>query len=839
VSDLFSDLRHALRGFRRQPLFTAIAAVSMGLGIAANTAVFTLVDQALLRELPVTRPSELVEVGAPGTESYGGGMGDGTELSYAMYRDLRDHNEVFADMAARFLASLNVSYAGSSERVRGELVSGSFFPMLGTGAEIGRVITPDEDTAPGAHPVVVLGYDYWKARFGADPSIVGKPLLVNGQPLEVIGVADRRFAGLDFGRPAQVYVPLTMQPQMGPPWLHFEGRRFRWVQVYGRLRPGVTAHAAATSLEPLYHSILEQEAQDPAFANASAETRQRFLDGKLTVADAAHGHSYLRDSITEPLLILMAVAVGLLLIVCANVANLLIARGASRQRELALRLAVGATPLRIARLLVVESLVLAGLGAALGLVLAQWGAGALLAFFETKESPLALSASPDARILLFTSSLAVATALLAGLLPAMRSRRLDPGPELKSAGGTVVGEQPRLRKALVIAQVALSSVLLIAAGLFVRSLDNLLAVDPGFHTERVVSFGFDLAGNGYDAARARTFVEALQPRLAAVPGVDSAAYSFVPLLGGGGWGMGFTIEGKTPGPGESFASMCNAVSPGYFETLGIPLLAGREFDERDGPVVPAPEGWPYRAAVVNQTFAERYFDGENPIGRHVGIGEDPGTPTPIEIVGLARNAHYMGVREDPRPQIFFPLRQASIESVTAYVRTKAEPTAVLSGLRREMADLDPGIAIYEVSTLEDLARRSVVNERLIAGLSTALASIATLLSVVGLYGVMAFLVTRRTREIGIRMALGALARQVAGAVLREAGALVGVGLAVGLGAAWWLGRYIESQLYGVAPADPRTILLAAGSLCAVAAVAALLPAWRAARVSPMAALRDE
>jgi predicted permease len=839
LSHLFVDLRHAFRGFRRQPLFAAIAVVSMALGIAANTAVFTLVDQVVLRQLPVIRPGELVQVAAPGTESYGGGMGDGTELSYAMYRDLRDHNEAFTEMAARFVTSLNVTFGGTSERAAGELVTGTFFPMLGAGAEIGRVLTPEDDTAPGRSPVAVLGYDYWRARFAGDPSIIGKTLQVNGHALEVVGVASRRFTGLDFGTPAQVYVPLTMQPQMGPPWLHLEGRRFRWVQVYGRLRPGVSAEAARASLQPLYHSILVEEAQDPAFANASAETKQRFLAGKLAVTSASRGHSFLRGSITEPLLILMAVAVGLLLIVCANVANLLIARGAARRRELALRLAVGATPLRIARLLLVESLALAVLGAALGLPLAQWGAGALLAFFRAPESPLALSASPDARILLFTSGIAVVTALLAGLLPAARSRRLEPGLELKASGGTVVGEQPRLRKALVIAQVALSSVLLIAAGLFLRSLENLLAVDPGFRTVRVLTFGFDLAENGYDAAQARSFVTELQERLTRVPGVASAAYAFIPVLGGGAWGLDFTIEGKTPGPGQSFNSLCNAVSPGYFETLGIPLLAGREFDERDGPVVPTPEGWPYRVAVVNEAFAKRYFGGESPIGRQVGIGEDPGTPTPIEIVGLARDAHYMGVREDVRPQIFFPYLQASIESVTALVRTRRDPATVLSAVRREMAELDPGVALYEVATLEDKALRSVVNERLIAGLSTVLASVATLLSVVGLYGVMAFLVTRRTREIGIRMALGALARQIASGVLREAGALVALGLALGLGAAWWLGRYVESQLYGVAPTDPRAVLLAAAGLCAVAALAAGVPAWRAARVSPMSALREE
>ncbi len=588
MAHLAADLRYAVRSLRRVPLFTAIAVLSMAFGIAANTAVFTLVDQVVLRTLPVARPGELVQVSAPDTESYGGGMGDGTELSYAMYRDLRDHNEVFAGMFCRMQTGLTITYGGRSELASAELVSGTFFPQLGVRPAVGRLFSPAEDRVAGGHPVAVLGFNYWMSRFAGDRSIVGKAITVNGHPLEVIGIVQQGFDGLDFGQPPQVYVPVTMQPQMGPAWLQLEGRRFRWVQVFARLREGVTIERAQAGLQPLYQSLLRQEAADAAFAAASGDTKKRFLEGRLTVEDASRGHSNLRGQITTPLMILMAVAGAVLLIVCANVANLLIARGAARHRELALRLAVGASRSQIVRLLLVESLVLAVAGAALGLLLASWGASLLLSFFTTPESPLAVTSEPDARILLFTSLLAVATAMLSGVIPAFRSTHVDLAPTLKGSGGGVVAEQPRLRKTLVVAQVALSFLLLIGAGLFLRSLQNLMAVDPGFRTERVLTFSVNPSFAGYNAEQSRAFSQSLLDARHTA-GVSSAAYAFQSLLGGGGWGMGFTVDGYQPPAGETAGSMVNAVSPGYFAAMGIPLLIGREFDERDDRVLPRPE----------------------------------------------------------------------------------------------------------------------------------------------------------------------------------------------------------------------------------------------------------
>jgi predicted permease len=839
MSQLLAELRYALRSLRRVPLFTTVAVFSMAFGIAANTAVFTLLDQVILRTLPVARPSELVQVHARGMESFGGGMGDGTELSYPMYRDLRDKNTVFGGMFCRAQTSLHVGYHGRTEQVAGELVSGSYFPLLGVRPALGRLFTPEDDRAPGGHPVAVLGFTHWRSRFNGDPSIVGRSITVNGHALEVVGVVQQGFEGLDIGQPVQLYVPVSMQPKMGPAWLQLEGRRFRWVQVYARLRNGMTAETAQAGLLPLYRALLREESTDASFVQASPETKRRFLEGALAVEDASRGHSSLREFVTEPLRILMALAAGVLLIVCANVSNLLIARGAARQRELALRLAIGAARRQIVRLLLIESLVLAALGAVAGLLIATWGADVLLGYFVTSDTPRAVTSTPDGRVLLFTCALTVVTALLAGILPAFRSTRVDVAPALKGSGGAVLREEPRLRKTLVVAQVALSFTLLIAAGLFLRSLQNLMDVDPGFRTSRMLTFGFDLSRSGYDRARAAAFMNTFLDRVSTVPGASSAAFSFQPLLGNGGWGMGLTVEGYRPPPGEGAGAALNAVSPGYFTTMGIPLLAGREFNAHDDWATAIQQGWPYRVAVVNETFAKRDFNGGNPVGRRIGIGDNPGTPTPIEVVGLVKDTRYGAIREEQKPQVFFPYLQATIEYLTAYVRTSGDPYVVMQAIRREMSALDPQVAVYDVSTLEERVQRSVVNESMIANLSAALGVMATLLSIIGLYAVMAHTVTRRTREIGIRMALGAAGGRIAAALLREAGVLIAAGLGVGLVVAWWLGRYVQNQLYGVLPADGGTIALAATTLTMVAGIASLLPALRAARLTPMSALRDD
>ncbi|MEO5822179.1 MAG: ABC transporter permease [Vicinamibacteraceae bacterium] len=841
MTHLLADLRLAARSLLRAPLFVAVAVASIALGVGASTAVFTLLDQVALRGLPVVRPSELVQLSSQDTESYGGGLGNGTELSWPMYRDLRDRATGFDGLFGRSWASLHVGHAGRTERVDGELVSGSYFTVLGLAPAAGRLMTADDDVKPSGHAVTVLAYDYWQRRFAGRTDVIGQAITVNGHPMTVIGVAPRGFFGLEMATPADVFLPLTMQPQVGPPWLKLETRRFRWVQVFGRLANGMTPASVAARLGPLYATILADEVRDAAFTSASAETRRAFLAGRLSVLPAPQGPAILRASLDRPLRLLMAVAFGVLLIACANVANLLIARGVSRQRELALRVALGAGRARLTWLLLAEAILVAVAGSVVGLVLASWGVSFLVATFTQSDVASPVRTTADARILAFTIAITALTAIVSGLVPALRALPSSLAPALKSAGGGVVREQPRLRRTLVAVQVGLSFLMLAASGLFVRTLDNLQRAPSGLAVDHVLSFQVSPDASAYSPARSVQFVDTLLLRLRALPGVNAAGIATVGILEGGGWSMDFTVEGFTPKPGESASSMANAITPGFFEVLKVPLRLGRAFDvhDRRPPATEAKDG-PYRHAIVNDTFVTRYLGGRDPIGRHIGFGSNPGTEMPIEIVGVVPDTKYMGVRETPRAQIFLPAFESDgIGDAVFYVRTSGEPDAFTAAARREVAALDPGLAVFNIASLDQRVARSLRNERLLASLSTAFAALATLLAMVGVYGVMAYTVSKRSREIGIRIALGARASQVAGRIVREAGLLVATGLALSAPLVWWLGRYVRSQLYGIEPADPWTLLLAATGMIAVAALAAGIPARRAAHVDPMTALRDE
>jgi predicted permease len=841
MTHVLADLRLAAASLARAPLFSLVAVVSIALGIGANTAVFTLLDQVALRPLPIRDPAALVQVHARGEESYGGTMGNGTELSWPMFLDFRSKAPGFDGVVGRVLTQLHVGQHGVSERTDGELVSGNYFEVLGVEPALGRVFTSADDATISGHPLAVLGYDYWRRRFGGRVDILGQVVQINGHPFTVIGVAARGFYGLELGTPADVFVPLTMQPQLGPAWLKLDGRRFRWVQVYARLQPGTTAERAQAGLQPLFSAILQTEAQETGFQRASAATREQFLKSRIQVVDARHGQSEMRRQLGPSLQILMAIAAGVLLIACANVANLLIARGAARERELALRRALGASGPRLAWLLIAEAAVLTIAGSLAGLLIATWGANLLVDMFTTSDTTVVVAASPDWRIVAFTALAAMVTALLSGLAPAVRAVRGGVAAALKAAGGGVVREQPRLRKSLVVVQVGLSFLMIVAAALFVRSLDNLLQVHPGFSTERVTSFTVDLERSGYTDERSRVFGQELLDRLQALPGVEAAGFATFGILEGGGWGMGFTVEGFAPKPGEAAGSLVNAVSPGYLEAMRAPIVRGRAFTMQDSRMPATGEdGWPYRTAIVNETFVRRYFDGRDPIGRHVGFGGDPGTPTPITIVGVVADAKYQAIREDTIPQILLPaFENRGLNNVTVYVRSRLPTAALVANARGVVRAMDPGMPVFNVATLDERVARSLRNERLVAGLSAAFATLATLLGLIGLYGVMAYTVTRRAREIGIRMALGARAAAVAGGVVREAALLVAGGLVLAAPLAWWLKRFIATELYGIAATDPRTIALAAVGLTAVGLLAAAVPARRAAHIDPMRALRDE
>jgi predicted permease len=837
---VIADVRFALRTLRRAPLFTTLAVLSIALGIGANTAIFTLVDQVVLRPLPIPAPDQLVQLRIDGTFS-GNTWGDGSELSYPMYQDIRDRNSVFLGVCARFGWAMHLSGGGATERVNGELVSGTYFPVLDVGPARGRVITPADDRVTGGHPVAVLSFDYWTGRFNSDPRIVGRKILLNGQPFTIIGVSRRGFHGVDIGYATQVFVPMMMKPQMTPGWNFLDERRSRFARVFARLRPGVTAERAEAALQPFFRAMRQEEMKDPSFTTASAYAKREFMRASLKVVPAAQGHSGLRDFVTRPLWTLMAIVTGVLLIACANVAGLLIARGMARQREIAIRIGLGGSRLRVVLQLLVETLVLSFIGAVGGLLLATWGTSLILSFFaDDPASAGMLSGSLDGRVLGFTVAIALTTAIVCGLVPALQATTPSLAPTLKDQAGTVVGGGPvRLRKALVVAQVALSLLLLIGAGLFVRSLRNLLAQDPGFKTSNLVAFTVDPSLNGYAPDRIKRLAARVIEHTRTLPGVIDVSMASVPILSGGSWNSTVTVEGYAAREGKNVIAYNNTVMPGYFQTLRIPLLRGRDFSERDARWTPAKEGVPdYRVAIANQEFVRRYFRGRDPIGRHVGFGNNPGTATPMEIIGVVGTAHYVGIRDEAEPQLFFPLLEDSTpRALSVYVRTSSPPDTLFGPLRAAMRGLDPNLPVYELHTMTDKVNDSLRTERLVARLSTVLSVCATALAVIGLYGVMAYTVTRRTREVGIRMALGAQSTSVAWLFVREAAILVGFGCLLGLPALWAFGRWVRSQLFGIDPLDPVTIAVASLLLAAVALAGAMVPALRATRINPLQALR--
>jgi putative ABC transport system permease protein len=868
MGQLIRDLQYAARGLMRSPMFTAVALLSIALGIGANTAIFTLVDEVLLRVLPVKDPEQLVLFN--GARNHYGSNSGGNMISYPMYEDFRDNfvegaaklprvsqavpnpaatPKIFSGLFARRPIQMNVRMpdgGGQTERISGELVSGTYFQVLGVGAALGRVITPEDDKTRGDGFVAVLSHDYWRTRFAADPNIVGRRLTINNYPFTVIGVSAAGFDGVDIGQVASVRVPVMLKAQMTPNWDDVDNRRSRWVNVFGRLQPGVTREQALDATQPFFHGLIEQEVQMPAFSSTSAYTREQFLKGQMSLLPAAQGRAPIRQQLETPLKMLFYIVGGVLLIACANVASLLIARASSRQKEIAVRLALGASRGRIVGQLLVESVLLAGTGGLLGLAVASWTTRFLIGYLPTVGTPHVITGTIDNRVLAFNFALSLITGLLFGLVPALRSTRPSLAPTLKDQAGAIHGGSGgvRLRKALVVAQVTISVLLLVGAGLFIRSLRNLRTLDLGMKTDNLIAFNGGTALNGYTPVRSKQFLKQLLDRVTALPGVTSMAYAQIGILEGNEWDSSMSVEGYEPKPGENMNPFCNAVSPRYFKTMQIPLVAGRDFDDRDARYVdakPDPNALPsFKVAIVNESYAKKYFGDRSPIGRHIGFGTNPGTKTPIEIIGVVKDAKYMNVRDEiPRTVYFAFMEDDFAGGAVMYVRTSSRPDAAFGAIREVLRQLDPNVPMVRPRTMEAQLDQSLLNDRLVATLSAAFGALATLLAVIGLYGVMAFTVTRRTREIGVRMALGAVQGDVVWLVMREVLMLVGTGVVLGLAGAWGLGRLISSQLYGVTANDPVSIAAAATLLAAVALVAGYVPAWRATRVNPVLALRYE
>jgi predicted permease len=842
----FRDFKYALRTLARTPGFTAIAILTLALGIGANTAIFTLLDQILLRLLPVKNPQELVLLTMRGRH-YGSNRG-GNAISHPMFRDFAANNEVFSDMFARFPFDASLSFNGQAEHVQLELVSGTYFSILGLNPYLGRIFTPEDDRLPDAYPYVVLNYDYWKSRFSADPNVVGKTLILNNQSLTIVGVLQPGFDGVELGRSPKLFVPIMMEKEIwvGNPTDMLKERRDRWVNAFGRLKPGVTREQAKASLQPFMHSMLEMEVKEKAFAHASPYDREQFLKCTIDVLPGSQGRSYARESLSTPLWVLMATTGLVLLIACANLANLLLVRGSARKKEMAIRLAMGATRGRIVSQLLIESLSLSTMGALAGLAIAYWADKTLMAIYVPSDSGLKVSSTPDLRILLFTLFVTLLTGVLFGLVPALQTTKPNVATTLKDEAAAVVGGgHGALRKSLVIAQVTLSLLLLIGAGLFTRSLGNLRNLGPGFPPQNLVGFEIDPSFSGYDVVRLKAFYPQLLESLSSIPGVQSAGLASMRILEGDEWDSSMTVEGfSPPTPDAHPEPYMNEISPNYFATLGVPIVNGRDFrptDTREVNHMPEdPFGWNPTVVMINESFAKKYFAGRNPVGMHVGFGSDPGTPTDMEIIGVVKDIKYTNLRDEIPPQAYLPyIADRYLGGMVIYVRTVADPTLLMSTIRAKVRDLDPNIPITSMRTTEVQISNSLSAERMIASLSAVFGFLATLLAVIGLYGVMAYTVAQRTREVGIRMALGAAQGSVIWMVMREVLVLVAIGVAAGVPASLALTKLVQSQLFGLSPHDPATLALATVALAFVACAAGYIPAWRASRLDPMKALRYE
>jgi len=833
MAPILQDFRYALRTLRKSPVFLAVAALSLALGIGANTAIFTLIHQLILQPLPVRDPQQLVMLAGRG-KHYGGNNGP-DRISYPMYQEIRDKNQVFSGMFCTYPSTVSASFQGGTELIGADFVSGNYFPVLGIGAAVGRVFTASDDLIQGGHPLAVLSYGYWRARFGADPAIVGKQIVVNGRALTIIGVSPAGFDGVEPGRAPQIRIPITMKDDLPrSDFGRLNNNRFRWTEVFGRLKPGVSIEKAQAGLQPLFHQILNREVTEKPFSKASPFVKQEFLKMWMEAMPGSKGRSNLRKTYSKPLFALMGIVSLVLLIACSNLANLLIARASARQKEIAVRLALGAGRGRLVRQLLVESILLAALGGSLGVGLAVMVDKALIDFLPSGHTPLSLSSTPDWTVLAFTLAISLVAGAFFGLVPALQSTRPKLADTLKDQAGAVIrGGSAGLRKGLVVAQVSLSLLLLIAAGLFLQSLRNLKTLNPGFEVRNLLAFNVDPTMSRYDRAFTSDYFRRLRERLSALPGVESHTFAVIPVLEDNEWDNWITIEGYTAKPDERPDPHMQYCSPGFFQTLKIPVLLGRDFNDRD--IAGAP-----KVGIVNQKFVKRYFGGASPLGRHVGMGIDPGTKTDIQIVGVVGDTKYESMREEIPYELYIPSEQKGFaDGGTVYVRAQGDPALVFNSLRTAVRAVDAAVPMYDLRTLDDQMEISLLTERLLATLSSVFGCLATLLATLGLYGVMAFMVARRTREIGIRMALGAGQGSVLWMVLRETLTLAGLGVAIGLTGAYAATRLIQAQLFGVAATDLLTVAAASLGIAAVTALAGYIPARRATGIDPMSALRWE
>ncbi len=824
---MLQDIRYAFRMFLKNPGFTAVVVFTLALGIGANAAIFSITDKVLLQSLPVSDPDQLVVLSAYDPKE---GPGIESTFSYAMYQDLRDRNDVFSGVITRGGAQMNVSYADQNERVRGEMVSGNFFEVLGVRPWAGRLFTQDDDRTPGAHPVAVISYQFWERRFAKDPNIIGKTILVNEHPLTVLGVTPPSFYGIDLSGSPDVRVPMMMTPVFNPlPPTRLTSRRHQWLSVMARLKPNVSKEQAQASMDVLYRQIRELEAQDLP-SSVSNAARESFVAGRIAVLPGDQGLRSLQVDMKTSLLLLLGATCAVLLILCANLANLMMARATVRAQETAVRLALGAGRWRLLRQWLTEGVVLSILGGAVGIVIALWLKAGLLMFIP-QDFRANLNVPNDWRLYLFILGLAIVMGIAFSLVSAIQVARQTfvPGLGLETRSFTSGGKLLSFRSALILVQVALSLPLLVSAALMVKTLQNLRAVDTGFGKENVLFASVNPALNGYSPERTMSFYDELLSRTRALPGVASATLASDTPISGGWDQLSLVVEGYKPREGERTSSDVTVVSSDYFKVLGIPLLNGRDFNDQDRLGTP-------KVVILNEKMARHFFGSIDVLGKRIGLDDVPD----MTIVGVVKDAQYIDLRRNTRRHFYLPsTQQKQLTNLTLHVKTTSGPDTVAESLRAQLKNLDPHLPLYNVKTLSAEIDESLIQERLVTWLSSTFGMLASLLTALGLYGVLTFSVARRTREIGIRVALGAQRRDVFRLVMFRGVVLVGVGVLVGLGASVAFGRLIGSLLFGVEPSSPLTLAIVSLGLVAVALLACYLPARRATKVDPLEALRYE
>lgn len=829
-------MRHvklAIRMLLKTPLVTAVAVVSLALGIGANAAIYSLFDQMLLRPLPVPEPTRLVNLGAPGPKpgsTQCSQAGDCEQVfSYPMFRDLESRQTVFTGIAAHKSFGANLAVRNEPMVGQGLMVSGSYFSTLQVSPAAGRLLTIDDDKVIGANFVAVLSYEFWQEKLGGDPKVVGQSFLINGNTFNIVGVTPRGFDGTTLGARPIVYVPITMRAVLQATFKGYEKRNNYWVYLFGRLKPGVSIEQARVALNGVYHPIIS-DVEAAEQKGMSDQTMKRFKAKSVVLEPGKQGQSSVPAEAKTPLLMLFAVTGVVLLIACANIANLLLARGANRAMEMGVRLALGATRAQLMMQLLTESVILSLAGGAASLLVAQWTLSAIAALMPS-EAAATLHFELQPSVVIFAALLAVVTGILFGMFPALHSTRSDLITVIRAGAGQMTGGRTaaRFRTSLVTVQIALSMALLIAAGLFLKSLNNISRVDLGLTLDNVSTFAVSPGRNGYDSTRTLVLLNRAEEALAAIPGVTAVTSSTVPILAGDNWGTDVRVQGFQSGPDIDSNSRLNMIGAGYFKTLGVTMLDGREFTTSD-------QRGATRVAIVNEAFAKKFNMGKDVVGKF--MSQDGNDSLNIQIVGLVKDAKYSQVKDEIPPLFFTPWRQDSrTNSMNFYVRSSLPPEQIVKLIPAVMKQIDPTLPIEDVKTMPQQIRENIFLDRMISILSAAFAVLATLLAGVGLYGVLSYSVAQRTREIGVRMALGADGGRVRSMVLRQVSFMLLIGGGVGVAAALGLGHAAESILYQLKGYDPIVFVVSVAMLALIALGAGFIPARRAALVDPMQALR--